>query len=89
MKSSFEDGILTIDIESAPQDSLLDYVAFPLPSNPKLVRFRNRGKWYEPPKTHLGKPLLSVHPVDVAKLGLAFYSAFINEASFRFKESVP
>ena len=84
IKTSLEEGVLTIDVDTAAEDSLLDYVAVPVPSSPKLVRFYNRGKWYEPPKTHLGKPLVSLHPVDVAKHGLAFYSAFVNEAKFRF-----
>ena len=82
--SSLEDGTLTIDIETAPEDSLLTYEAVLLPSSPVLVRFQNRGRWYEVPTSHLGNELRSSHPVDVARAGLAFYSAFIREAEHRF-----
>lgn len=85
ISTELEEGVLTINIETAAQDALLDFVATPLPSAPALVRILNRGKWYEPPTTHLGEPLKSTHPVDVAKLGLAFYGAFIKESAFKFR----
>jgi hypothetical protein len=78
------DGVLTIDIETSQEDSLLSYEAALLPAPPKLVKFRCRGRWYKPPVSHLGSPLASSHPVDVARLGLSFYSAFIGEGEFRF-----
>lgn len=79
-----QDGVLTIDIETAPEDSLLSYEVINLPSPPALVRFCNRGRWYEPPTSHLGNPLRSIHPVAVANLGVAFYGSFVQEAEHRF-----
>jgi hypothetical protein len=80
-----EDGKLTVNIETAAEDSLLSYEARLLPSEPSLQRICNRGKWYKPPRMHLKSQLRSAHPVDAAKLGLAFYSAFVEEADFRFR----
>lgn len=83
------DGALTIDIETEPEDSLLSYEVAHVPSPPRLIRFRNRGVWYEPPTSHLGAPLTSIDPLTVARLGLAFYSAFVKEADYRFFNSRP
>jgi hypothetical protein len=79
-----KDGTLSINLETAAEDSLLSYEAKIIPVNPVLQRFRNRGNWYNPPKTHLAMPLKSHHPVDVAMLGMHFYCAFIEEATYKF-----
>lgn len=52
--STLDDGVLTIDIDTASHDSLLDYEAHVLPTAPMLVRFRDRGVWYEVPNSHRG-----------------------------------
>jgi hypothetical protein len=75
--------------DTAAHDSLLDYEAHMFPAAPTLVRFRDRGVWYEIPKSHLKKPLHGLHPVDAAPLALEFYKGFIKEAEFRFAERRP
>jgi hypothetical protein len=87
IKSTLEDGVLTIDIDTAAHDSLLDYEAHILPGAPTLVRFRDRGVWYEIPASHMKKPIHGLHPVDAAGLALEFYKGFIKEAEFRFSRS--
>jgi hypothetical protein len=89
IRSTLEDGTLTIDIDTAAHDTLLEYEAHPIPMQPKLVRFKDRGKWYEVPASHLKKPLAELHPVDAAKLGVAFYKGFVKEAEFRFARRRP
>jgi hypothetical protein len=83
-----KDGVVTVNVETAAEDSLLSYEAQLLPTPPVLQKFRNYGVWYSPPKSHLGTRLASRHPVDIARLGHAFYSSFINEAEFRFRPVV-
>lgn len=78
------DGVLSIDLQTSAEDSLLSYEASIVPTTPALQRFKNQANWYNPPRTHLGRTLKSTHPVDVAMLGLAFYRAFIAEASCKF-----
>lgn len=89
IKSTLEDGVLTIDVDTAAQDSLLDYEAHILPGAPTLVRFRDRGMWYETPQSHLKKPIRGLHPVDAARLAVEFYKGFIKEAEFRFARRLP
>jgi hypothetical protein len=79
-----EDGVLSIDLQTSAEDSLLSYEASIVPTSPALQKFKNRGNWYNLPRTHLERSLPSTHPVDVAALGLAFYRAFIAEASYKF-----
>ena len=80
--TTFKDGTLTINVDTP--DVFLTYDASVLPTDPKLVRFKNRGKWYNPPKSHLGNGLQELHPVIAAKLGLQFYRGFIQEAINKF-----
>ena len=39
---------------------------------PRLVRFKTRGKWYNPPVTHLGNIIEGTKPDVVGAMGLAF-----------------
>lgn len=77
-RADLKDGLLTIDVKSLHPAQ--DFNVSVVPTAPELVRFRNRGKWYNPPTSHLKNRLTTLHPVDAAKLGLAFYRAFISEA---------
>lgn len=81
--AEFKDGTLTLNIDSP--DILLNLDVSALPTDPKLMRFKNRGKWYNPPRSHLGNDLQDLHPVIAAKLGLNFYRSFVNEAAQKFK----
>jgi hypothetical protein len=77
-RGEFKDGVLTIDLQTQHPAKDLDISV--VPTNPILVRFKNRGKWYNPPTSHLGNRLTDVHPVEAARLGLAFYRTFIGNA---------
>jgi len=54
------------------------------PATVEAIRVKNSGKWYNPPTTHLDTPLISQHPVVIAKLGLSFYENFLQEAADKF-----
>lgn len=81
------DGVLDIHIDTPESDLLLDYGVSVIPTDPHLVRFKNRGVWYELPSTHLGNPIRIFHPVVIARMGLAFYRGFIEEAMNYFREN--
>jgi len=78
ISSKLENGTLTINLDSP--DILLDMGAKLIPTNPEVIRFKNRGKWYNPPWEHLKIRIEDVHPVTLAMLGLDFYKTYINEA---------
>lgn len=78
ISSRLENGTLTIDLDSP--DILLDLDTRILPTDPEVVRFKNRGKWYNPPWEHLRERIRDLHPVALAELGLVFYRAYVNEA---------
>lgn len=79
---TFKDGVLEIDIKTP--DHFLEYDLDVKPSDPKLVKFKNRGIEYNPPQKHLGNPIENLHPVVAAKLGLSFYRSFICEAEAKY-----
>ena len=83
---SFKEGTLTINMNTL--DVLHDWDLSILPTDPRLLRFKNRSKWYNPPKSHLGNQLKDMHPVIAAKLGLQFYRGFVVEANARFFNQV-
>ena len=78
ISSKLESGTMTIDLESP--DILLDIDARVIPTDPEVVRFKNRGKWYNPPWQHLKARIRDLHPVCLAELGLQFYRSYIEEA---------
>ncbi|KAF0806048.1 hypothetical protein A6D6_01866 [Alcanivorax xiamenensis] len=78
VSSRLENGTLTIDLDSP--DILLDLDTRIMPADPEVVRFKNRGKWYNPPWQHLRERIRDLHPVGLAELGLVFYRAYVNEA---------
>ncbi len=51
---------------------------------PIAVRVKNNGEWFNPPNSHLGQPITSQHPVNLANLGLAFYIDFLKQAEKKF-----
>ncbi|ACT46986.1 hypothetical protein [Methylotenera mobilis] len=68
---SFEDGVLTLDLQSP--DKSVDWLPALLPGDPYLTRFKTRGEWYNPPTYHLNEKIKDFHPVAIAILGLEFY----------------
>lgn len=78
VSTHFEDGIMTVDIDSP--DILLDVDTQILPTNPGVLRFKNRGKWFNPPWQHLRKRINSHHPAHLASLAISFYQSYVNEA---------
>lgn len=78
ISSKLENGSLTIDLDSP--DILLDLDTKIVPVDPEVVRFKNRGKWYNPPWHHLKERIRDLHPVALADLGLQFYRAYVHEA---------
>lgn len=52
--------------------------------HPAAVRVMNSGVWFEPPTMHLGKPVTTAHPTELAELGLKFYSEFYQDVKIHF-----
>ena len=78
IESEFEDGVLTFNINT--QEVGRDFIAELLPSDPKIVNVKNRGKRYKVPWSHMKSKIEDIHPVPIAQLGLAFYSGLVSEA---------
>ncbi|MET0004370.1 MAG: hypothetical protein ABW087_12185 [Candidatus Thiodiazotropha sp.] len=85
ISSKLENGTITIDLDSP--DILLDLDAKVVPTDPEVVRFKNRGKWYNPPWHHLRERIRDLHPVALAELGLKFYRAYVYEAEAWYQEA--
>lgn len=52
--------------------------------HPVALPVKNSGQWYNPPTSHLGKPVTDRHPTALAMMGLEFYRAFVAEAERTF-----
>ena len=55
-----------------------------IPGKVVLLNVENRGRTYEVPSQHLGNHLESNDPVEIAKLGVAFYRAYFEKAEEHF-----
>lgn len=77
LDTTLVDGCLTIDIRT--HDILLDLDADVSRGTPSLARFLCRGKWYNPPSSHLGNRLSTQNPVVVGKIGLDCCRHFVQE----------
>ncbi|WP_373953792.1 hypothetical protein [Vibrio pomeroyi] len=51
------------------------------------LKVKNSGKWYNPPREHLGQSLKSIHPVEIATQGLTYYTKYVEEAEAKFFSS--
>jgi len=80
ISSQLESGTLTIEIDSP--DLFPDAKVEIQPSDPELIRIKNRGKWYNHPWCHLKERIDDLHPVSIATLAHQFYSSYISEAEF-------
>jgi hypothetical protein len=54
------------------------------PEKIKLKSIINRSGTYHPPKTHLGNPIKSIEPMDVADAGFNYYEGLIEKAEEYF-----
>lgn len=85
LSTDFKNGVLTLSINT---DELFFEPDIEVSRNePHLVRFKSRGKWYNPPNAHLGNVLESKDPVIIGKLGLEFSNSFISELSAKEKKT--
>jgi hypothetical protein len=62
---------LTFDVQS--DDIGIEWTGELESTDPMLLRFKNRGEWYNPPAWHLRQRLPNMHPVAIATLGLHFH----------------
>ena len=77
ISTKLEKGVLTISLET--RGGFAEGRAELIPCGPELVKIKNRGKWYNPPWSHLKNRISDLHPISIAVLGLAFYNTFITE----------
>lgn len=75
VEMSVTDRVLTIDIKTP--DGHIDWQPVIEPGDPRLMRFKTRGCWYNPPTEHLGRRLDDIHPIAVAMLGHEYYKAAV------------
>ncbi len=80
ISSRLANGALTVHINTP--DMFSDVSVEIVPSDPELARVKSRGKWYNPPGSHLKEKISNLHPVSVAQLGLTFYKSYVEEAEF-------
>ena len=78
ISSKLKNGTLTIDIDT--HDLFPDVDGSIVPTDPELIKIKNRGKWYHPPWSHLKAKINNLHPVAIAELGHNFYSTYVKEA---------
>ncbi|MEE9684018.1 hypothetical protein V4841_08365 [Lelliottia amnigena] len=55
------------------------------PESVEVKEVVNRQQRYAPPATHLGKPLDTLHPTDLAKLGIEFYQQLFDKVKAAFQ----
>ncbi|MPQ75882.1 hypothetical protein [Hydrogenovibrio sp. JE_KL2] len=85
ISSKLESGTLTINIDSP--DIFPNVSLDVIPTSPQLTRFKNRGKWYNPPWHHLKVKIMDLHPVSIAEMGLTFYKAYISDAEIFLEQN--
>jgi hypothetical protein len=78
ISSKLENGTLSINLESP--DILFNIEAHIVPTDPEIIKFKNRGKWYNLPWHHLKERIIDLHPVAIAEMGLTFYKSYIIDA---------
>jgi hypothetical protein len=74
---SAKNGNITI---KSKQPLKVDFI----PEKLKLNSVANRSGISNPPTTHLGNPIKSVEPIDIAEAGLDFYEDLIKKAEEHF-----
>jgi hypothetical protein len=46
----------------------------------ELVKVLNRGRWYDPPEMHLGKPIVGRTPASIAALAIGYLGGLLGDA---------
>lgn len=55
-----------------------------IPGKVELLSVENRGRTYDIPNQHIGNDIKTNDPVEIAKLGVAFYKAYFEKAESHF-----
>ncbi len=55
-----------------------------IPGKVELLSVENRGRTYDIPSQHIGNDIKTNDPVEIAKLGVAFYKAYFEKAESHF-----
>ncbi|MEQ3694019.1 MAG: hypothetical protein ABNH16_03765 [Thalassolituus sp.] len=55
-----------------------------IPDKVVLMSVENRGRTYDVPSEHIGNKLIKNDPVEIAKLGVAFYKTYFENAEVHF-----
>lgn len=85
LSTSFENGTLTLSVNTHDLFFEPD-IAFSR-NEPQLNRIKCRGKWYNPPTSHLGNRINTNDPIVIGKLGLESLKSFISELSEKKNET--
>ncbi len=59
---------------------VMEYV----PARLVAVPIKNGGEWFNPPTSHQDQPVNSLHPVQLAQMGIAFYEEYLNAIQAKF-----
>lgn len=54
------------------------------PPHPVAVPVKNKGEWFNPPTSHLERPVATQHPLHLAELGLKFYAEYLDVVAKKF-----
>lgn len=60
-----------------------------IPPRPVAIAVETCGQRYNPPTMHLGKAVDDLSPINLAKLGLSFYSDFVHQVEKKFFSREP
>ena len=76
-KLEINNGQIHIDSD---QPIRIDFI----PGKVELLSVENRGRTYDIPSQHIGNDIKTNDPVEIAKLGVAFYKAYFEKAESHF-----
>lgn len=76
-KLEINNGQISID---SNQPIRIDFI----PGKVELLEVENRGRKYEVPCSHLGEKIATNDPIEIAKLGIAFYEEYFKKAEKHF-----
>lgn len=84
VEMSVEDKVLNVDLKTV--DVLFEPEMTITRGMPRLVRFKARGRWYNPPVTHLGNIIEGTKPDVVGARGLAFVKGLYEQLEAKLVE---
>jgi hypothetical protein len=86
VKSLIVDDNGNINAQFEPVNGVLPTIKFVPPHAVLIAVSDDRyGETHDPPKSHLGRPLLSTSPAAIAKAALEYYSSLIDEAELMIR----